>query len=178
MGLPVGVALFGIGIGTAILTALSHVATVPVGVGLDVGALTAIGFLLALATIVAGFFVPALKREVTLDATIVRMLLVPATMELLGDRNWWLPRWLDRILPDLDVEGHAAAPLPEDEGEAPPPAEREPEPTGAEGGCADQSHLHRDVLTFTGATPAAVVGEPWLAVDEIAWAGPACSAAQ
>jgi RND superfamily putative drug exporter len=34
------------------------------------------------------------------------MLLVPATMELLGDRNWWLPRWLDRILPRIDVEGH------------------------------------------------------------------------
>jgi RND superfamily putative drug exporter len=57
------------------------------------------------------------------------MLLVPATMELLGDRNWWLPRWLDRILPDLDVEGHAE-PLPEDEGEL-APVDREPEPTGA-----------------------------------------------
>ena len=33
------------------------------------------------------------------------MLLVPATMELLGDRNWWLPKWLDRILPKIDVEG-------------------------------------------------------------------------
>ena len=44
-----------------------------------------------------------------LDATVVRMLLVPATMELLGDRNWWLPRWLDRILPHLDVEGPADA---------------------------------------------------------------------
>ena len=40
-----------------------------------------------------------------LDATIVRMLLVPATMELLGERNWWLPRWIDRILPTLNVEG-------------------------------------------------------------------------
>ena len=39
-----------------------------------------------------------------LDATIVRMLLVPATMELLGDRNWWLPRWLDRILPKVHIE--------------------------------------------------------------------------
>jgi RND superfamily putative drug exporter len=29
-------------------------------------------------------------------------------MELLGDRNWWLPRWLDRLLPKIDVEGHAA----------------------------------------------------------------------
>jgi RND superfamily putative drug exporter len=35
------------------------------------------------------------------------MLLVPATMELLGDANWWLPRWLDRILPKISVEGHA-----------------------------------------------------------------------
>ena len=42
-----------------------------------------------------------------LDATVVRMLLVPATMELLGDKNWWLPRWLDKLLPKIDVEGHA-----------------------------------------------------------------------
>jgi putative drug exporter of the RND superfamily len=48
-----------------------------------------------------------LAVAIFLDATIVRMLLVPATMELLGDRNWWLPRWLDRILPTIDVEGHA-----------------------------------------------------------------------
>ena len=47
-----------------------------------------------------------LSVAVLLDATIVRMLLVPATMELLGDRNWWLPRWLDRILPTINVEGH------------------------------------------------------------------------
>ncbi|MFP5319355.1 MAG: MMPL family transporter [Acidimicrobiia bacterium] len=50
-----------------------------------------------------------LATAILLDATIVRMLLVPATMELLGDRNWWLPRWLDRIVPRLDVEGHAEA---------------------------------------------------------------------
>jgi RND superfamily putative drug exporter len=42
---------------------------------------------------------------VFVDATIVRMILVPATMELLGARNWWIPSWLDRILPRLDVEG-------------------------------------------------------------------------
>jgi RND superfamily putative drug exporter len=46
-----------------------------------------------------------LATAIFLDATIVRLLLVPATMELLGDRNWWLPRWLDRILPNIDVEG-------------------------------------------------------------------------
>jgi len=43
---------------------------------------------------------------VFIDATIVRMVLVPATMELLGSRNWWIPKWLDRILPKIDVEGH------------------------------------------------------------------------
>jgi len=32
------------------------------------------------------------------------LLLVPATMELLGDRNWWIPRWLDRILPKVHIE--------------------------------------------------------------------------
>src|SRR5690606_22187222 len=47
-----------------------------------------------------------LAVAVFLDATVVRMLLVPATMELLGDKNWWLPRWLDRLLPTIDVEGH------------------------------------------------------------------------
>jgi RND superfamily putative drug exporter len=33
------------------------------------------------------------------------MVLVPATMELLGDRNWWIPAWLNRLLPKIDVEG-------------------------------------------------------------------------
>jgi len=36
--------------------------------------------------------------------------LVPATMELLGDRNWWLPRWLDRLLPDVHIEGEPVEP--------------------------------------------------------------------
>jgi RND superfamily putative drug exporter len=46
-----------------------------------------------------------LAVAVLLDATVVRMVLVPSTMELLGDRNWWLPAWLDRILPRVDLEG-------------------------------------------------------------------------
>ncbi len=49
-----------------------------------------------------------LATAVALDATVVRLLLVPATMELLGDKNWWLPGWLDRILPRIDVEGQTA----------------------------------------------------------------------
>ncbi len=46
-----------------------------------------------------------LAVAIALDATLVRMLLVPATMELLGARNWWIPAWLDRVLPKLNVEG-------------------------------------------------------------------------
>ncbi len=42
---------------------------------------------------------------VLLDATVVRMVLVPSTMALLGDANWWFPSWLDRITPRLHVEG-------------------------------------------------------------------------
>jgi putative drug exporter of the RND superfamily len=45
-----------------------------------------------------------LSVAVLLDATLVRMVLVPATMSLFGRGNWWLPSWLDRILPHLDLE--------------------------------------------------------------------------
>jgi RND superfamily putative drug exporter len=45
-----------------------------------------------------------LATAILVDATVVRMVLVPATMELLGKANWWLPRWLDRIVPRLSVE--------------------------------------------------------------------------
>ena len=48
-----------------------------------------------------------LAAAVAVDASLVRMLIVPSTMELLGARNWWLPGWLDRILPNLNVEGSA-----------------------------------------------------------------------
>jgi len=72
-----------------------------------------------------------LAIAVLIDATIVRMILVPATMELLGDKNWWIPRWLDRILPNIEVEGkHHIAPVPasqlEDEGDS-DGREKEPE---------------------------------------------------
>jgi RND superfamily putative drug exporter len=48
-----------------------------------------------------------LATAIFMDATIVRTVLVPATMELLGDRNWWFPAWLDRLVPNIAVEGHA-----------------------------------------------------------------------
>jgi RND superfamily putative drug exporter len=46
-----------------------------------------------------------LAVAVLIDATLIRMVLVPATMTLMGNANWWLPGWLDRILPHLDLEG-------------------------------------------------------------------------
>jgi putative drug exporter of the RND superfamily len=50
-----------------------------------------------------------LAAAIFLDATVVRMVLVPAVMQLLGPRNWWIPDWLERILPQLDVERPAVA---------------------------------------------------------------------
>ncbi|HWL36978.1 MAG TPA: MMPL family transporter [Frankiaceae bacterium] len=49
-----------------------------------------------------------MAAAIFIDATLVRMVLVPATMELLGDRNWWLPGWLARRLPNVHVEGTPA----------------------------------------------------------------------
>jgi len=53
---------------------------------------------------VAQMFGIGLAVAVLIDATIVRIVLVPATMVLLGDANWWLPGWLDRILPNMNLE--------------------------------------------------------------------------
>jgi RND superfamily putative drug exporter len=47
----------------------------------------------------------AMAFGVLVDAFVVRMTIVPAVMYLLGAKAWWLPKWLDRILPDVDVEG-------------------------------------------------------------------------
>ena len=46
-----------------------------------------------------------MAAAILIDATVVRMLLVPAVMQLLGRANWWLPGWLDRVLPRVQVEG-------------------------------------------------------------------------
>ncbi|MFH6780768.1 MMPL family transporter, partial [Clavibacter michiganensis] len=64
------------------------------------------GFVFSESTIIRsiGF---GLAFGVLLDAFVVRMLLMPALMHLLGRSAWWLPRWLDRILPDVDIEGAA-----------------------------------------------------------------------
>ncbi len=49
-----------------------------------------------------------LTTAVLVDATVVRMVLVPSTMELLGNANWWMPSWLSRLLPEVHIEGEAA----------------------------------------------------------------------
>ena len=48
-----------------------------------------------------------LATAILVDATVVRIVLVPATMKLMGDANWWLPGWLDRLLPTVDIDGGA-----------------------------------------------------------------------
>ena len=63
---------------------------------------------------------------IVLDATLVRMVLVPATMAMLGDLNWWLPRWLDRLLPRIRAEVDDLEP-----GAVAAPADREPELAGS-----------------------------------------------
>jgi RND superfamily putative drug exporter len=69
-----------------------------------------------------------MATAIFLDATLVRMVLVPATMSLLGERNWWLPGWLDRILPKVEVEAPEPTPAagPADD----PSPQRELEPVG------------------------------------------------
>ena len=57
--------------------------------------------------VIIKMFGVGLATAVLIDATIVRMVLVPSTMALLGNANWWLPGWLDRLLPHVDVEGDA-----------------------------------------------------------------------
>ena len=64
--------------------------------------------------------VPSIKElglgcavAIALDATLVRLILVPAAMKLMGAWNWWMPSWLDRLLPDLSFESGPAEPEPE-----------------------------------------------------------------
>ena len=69
---------------------------------------------------IAKMFGIGLAVAVFIDATIVRIVLVPATMVLLGDTNWWLPGWLDRILPKMSLESASD----------PEAVEQEPVPVG------------------------------------------------
>jgi RND superfamily putative drug exporter len=59
----------------------------------------------------------ALASAVFLDALVIRVLLLPATLQLLGERTWWFPEWLDRRLPRFALEPPEKAPVDE----TPPP---------------------------------------------------------
>jgi RND superfamily putative drug exporter len=75
--------------------------------------------MVAVFAVFAGTGVPSIKEiglglavAIALDATLVRLVLVPATMELMGRWNWWLPRPLQRVLPRASFEGAAPEELP------------------------------------------------------------------
>ncbi|WP_329474857.1 MMPL family transporter [Kribbella sp. NBC_01484] len=78
--------------------------------------------LIALDDVTMKSFGIGMVAAILVDATIVRMLLVPAVMRLLGDSNWWLPRPLERWVPRLHVEGRPDAYLSARDAEAPTPA--------------------------------------------------------
>jgi RND superfamily putative drug exporter len=58
-----------------------------------------------------------LGLAILIDVVIVRLVIAPAVVSLLGDRAWWLPRWLDRILPNVSLEGHLVQGVDEPAGE-------------------------------------------------------------
>jgi len=68
--------------------------------------MTSVFFAFLLSTnVVVKMMALGLGVSVVVDATVVRLLLVPSTMYLFGRANWWLPGWLDRLLPRFDPEG-------------------------------------------------------------------------
>jgi RND superfamily putative drug exporter len=87
----------------AVRTGFSHAAAVVTAAAIIMVSVFA-GFIFSHLTMVRplGF---AMAFGVLLDALVVRMTIVPAAMYLLGGKAWWLPKWLERILPDVDVEG-------------------------------------------------------------------------
>jgi RND superfamily putative drug exporter len=58
-----------------------------------------------------------LGLAILIDVLIVRMVIAPAVVTLLGDRAWWLPSWLDRVLPNISLDGSRQSHAPEAESE-------------------------------------------------------------
>lgn len=105
----------------AVVDGFRHGARVVTAAALIMGAVFA-GFILEQEAIIKsiGF---TLAFGILVDAFVVRMTLIPAVMALIGERAWWLPRWLDRILPRVDIEGASLdRPLRVVEQEAPVPS--------------------------------------------------------
>jgi putative drug exporter of the RND superfamily len=88
---------------------------------------------LIMMAVFSGFIVPddpiinsvgfAFASGIMVDAFLVRMTLIPALMTVMGRHAWWLPKWLDRILPNVDLEGAALDRTPDD---APPERSQPP----------------------------------------------------
>jgi AraC-like DNA-binding protein len=92
--------------------------------------------------------------------------------ELVVDTGWSRTRLWSRFRSQIGLSPKRAARLVRfDHAAHDLAAGRPAAQVAAEGGYADQSHLHRDVLSFTGATPTALAIAPWLAVDDVAWPG-------
>jgi len=101
----------------------THDNTEAVGWGLEHTARIITSAALIMVTVFGGFAFASLAPikamgfglacAVILDATVIRVVMVPATMRLMGDWNWWIPRWLDRILPKVSIEEEVAYEMPE-----------------------------------------------------------------
>ena len=93
---------------TAVRTGFEHGAKVVTAAALIMFAVFG-GFVFAHLTMIRPIGL-GLAVGVIVDAVIVRMTLVPALTHLLGERAWWMPAWLDRVVPNVDVEGASLAP--------------------------------------------------------------------
>jgi len=103
----------------SVITGMSRIGKVVLFAGLIMSAV-----FLAFVTqpdVIAKMFGVGLGLAILIDVLIVRLVIAPAVVTLLGDRAWWLPRWLDRLLPDVSLEGHLVESMDE---RAPSEAER------------------------------------------------------
>ncbi len=101
-----------------------------------------------------------MAAAVVIDATIIRLVLVPATMELLGDKNWWMPAWLDRIVPHLDIEGDIEGAIearPAEPRTRPPRARARPGLTMPDLTMETDMHVYQPTITHSRTWPQAVL---------------------
>jgi RND superfamily putative drug exporter len=95
----------------SVITGMSRIGKVVLFAGLIMSAV-----FLAFVTqpdVIAKMFGVGLGLAILIDVLIVRLVIAPAVVTLLGDRAWWLPGWLDRLLPDVSLEGHLVESLDE-----------------------------------------------------------------
>jgi putative drug exporter of the RND superfamily len=95
---------------TAVLTGARHASRVVVAAALIMFSVFA--SFVTIEDVIVKAIALGLAVGILVDAFVVRMTLVPAVLALLGRAAWWLPRWLDRIIPDVDVEGAKLGPAP------------------------------------------------------------------